>query len=165
MNTGIQDLAPNSKMALALMRDLFGLDTVTAFKEARVPVRCINSAGGYQFFTQLEVCRLRCGHPRGRRHYPRQVQPQSLGRAQGVCDQELSPVSPGTEGSRAKCEFTFRPQLHSYIPNHPDKSKDLQLSRRELAVVAIVMLGIAIMYWGLTAFQHAAIVPQIGAQL
>jgi hypothetical protein len=43
MNTGSRDLAPNSKMALALMRDLFGLDTVTAFKEARVPVRCINS--------------------------------------------------------------------------------------------------------------------------
>ena len=55
MNTGIQDLAPNSKMALALMRDLFGLDTVTAFKEARVPVRCINSAGGYQFFTPTAV--------------------------------------------------------------------------------------------------------------
>jgi len=55
INTGIQDLAPNSKMALALMRDLFGLDTVTAFKVARVPVRCINSAGGYQFFTPTAV--------------------------------------------------------------------------------------------------------------
>ncbi len=31
------------KMAVALMRDLFGLDTVTALKEAKVPVRCINS--------------------------------------------------------------------------------------------------------------------------
>ena len=39
------------KMALALMRDLFDLDTVMAFKEAKVPVRCINSAGGYQLFT------------------------------------------------------------------------------------------------------------------
>jgi hypothetical protein len=38
------------KMALALMRDLFDLDTVMAFKEAKVPVRCINSAGGYQLF-------------------------------------------------------------------------------------------------------------------
>jgi pimeloyl-ACP methyl ester carboxylesterase len=28
---------------------------VTAFKEARVPVRCINSAGGYQFFTPTAV--------------------------------------------------------------------------------------------------------------
>jgi pimeloyl-ACP methyl ester carboxylesterase len=43
------------KMALALMRDLFGLDTVMAFKEAKVPVRCINSAGGYQFFTPTAV--------------------------------------------------------------------------------------------------------------
>ena len=34
---------------------LFGLDTVTAFKEAKVPVRCINSAGGYQFFTPTAV--------------------------------------------------------------------------------------------------------------
>jgi pimeloyl-ACP methyl ester carboxylesterase/nicotinamidase-related amidase len=43
------------KMARALMRDLFGLDTVTAFKEAKVPVRCINSAGGYQSFTPTAV--------------------------------------------------------------------------------------------------------------
>jgi pimeloyl-ACP methyl ester carboxylesterase len=41
--------AQDPKM-VALMRDLFGLDTVTTFKEAKVPVRCINSAGGYQFF-------------------------------------------------------------------------------------------------------------------
>ena len=47
--------AQDSKMALALMRDLFGLDTVTALKEAKVPVRCINSAGGYQFFTPTAV--------------------------------------------------------------------------------------------------------------
>jgi pimeloyl-ACP methyl ester carboxylesterase len=31
------------------------LDTVTAFKEAKVSVRCINSAGGYQFFTPTAV--------------------------------------------------------------------------------------------------------------
>jgi pimeloyl-ACP methyl ester carboxylesterase len=43
------------KMARALMRDLFGLDTVMAFKEAKVPVRCINSAGGYQSFTPTAV--------------------------------------------------------------------------------------------------------------
>src|SRR5260370_3627128 len=47
--------AQDPKMALALMRDLFGLDTVMAFKEAKVPVRCINSAGGYQFFTPTAV--------------------------------------------------------------------------------------------------------------
>jgi hypothetical protein len=38
--------AQDPKMALALMRDLFGLDTVAAFKEAKVPVRCINSFCG-----------------------------------------------------------------------------------------------------------------------
>jgi pimeloyl-ACP methyl ester carboxylesterase len=47
--------AQDPKMALALMRDLFSLDTVMAFKEAKVPVRCINSAGGYQFFTPTAV--------------------------------------------------------------------------------------------------------------
>ncbi len=39
------------KMALALTRNLFGLDTGKLLKEAKVPVRCINSAGGYKFFT------------------------------------------------------------------------------------------------------------------
>jgi pimeloyl-ACP methyl ester carboxylesterase/nicotinamidase-related amidase len=43
------------KMALALTRDLFGLDTGKLLKEAKVPVRCINSAGGYQFFTPTVV--------------------------------------------------------------------------------------------------------------
>ena len=47
--------AKDPKMGLALMRDLFSLDTVTALKEAKVPVRCINSAGGYQFFTPTAV--------------------------------------------------------------------------------------------------------------
>jgi pimeloyl-ACP methyl ester carboxylesterase/nicotinamidase-related amidase len=43
------------KMALALTRDLFGLDTGKLLKEAKVPVRCINSAGGYKFFTATAV--------------------------------------------------------------------------------------------------------------
>jgi pimeloyl-ACP methyl ester carboxylesterase len=43
------------KMGLALMRDLFGLDTRKLLKEAKVPVRCINSAGGYKFFTPTAV--------------------------------------------------------------------------------------------------------------
>src|SRR5258708_7605463 len=46
--------AQDPKMG-ALMRELFGLDTVTAFKEAKVQVRCINSAGGYQFFRPTAV--------------------------------------------------------------------------------------------------------------
>ena len=47
--------AQDPKMGLPLMRDLFGLNTVTVFKEANVSVRCINSAGGYQFFTPTSV--------------------------------------------------------------------------------------------------------------
>ena len=83
------------KMALALMRDLFGLDTSKLLKEAKVQVRCINSAVGYKFFTpngrrdQQEVCRLRGGHHRRRRPSADageagRVQPQTPGRAQGV---------------------------------------------------------------------------------
>jgi pimeloyl-ACP methyl ester carboxylesterase len=43
--------AQDQKMAVALMRDLSDVDTPKALKEAKVPVRCINSAGGYAFFT------------------------------------------------------------------------------------------------------------------
>jgi sigma-B regulation protein RsbQ len=42
------------KMALALMRDLFDLDTRKLLEE-EVPVRCINSAGEYKFFTPTAV--------------------------------------------------------------------------------------------------------------
>jgi pimeloyl-ACP methyl ester carboxylesterase len=42
-------------IAIALIKDLFALDQKKAFKEAGVPVRCINSAGGYQFFTPTAV--------------------------------------------------------------------------------------------------------------
>ena len=38
------------KAAVAIMRDMFDLDTAKAFKEAKVPVRCVNSAGGFKFF-------------------------------------------------------------------------------------------------------------------
>jgi pimeloyl-ACP methyl ester carboxylesterase len=47
--------AQDQKMALGLMRDFFALDTKKLLKEARTPVRCINSAGGYQFFTPTAV--------------------------------------------------------------------------------------------------------------
>jgi pimeloyl-ACP methyl ester carboxylesterase len=47
--------AQDPTMALGLMRDLSGLDTKKLLKEAKVPVRCINSAGGYQFFTPTAV--------------------------------------------------------------------------------------------------------------
>jgi pimeloyl-ACP methyl ester carboxylesterase len=43
------------KMAIALMRDNLGLDLKTLFKEAKVPVRCVNSAGGYAFYNPTAV--------------------------------------------------------------------------------------------------------------
>ena len=42
-------------IAIALIKDLFALDQKKAFKEAGVPVRCINSAGGFPFFTPTAV--------------------------------------------------------------------------------------------------------------
>jgi pimeloyl-ACP methyl ester carboxylesterase len=45
----------DQKMALGLMRDMSGLDLKVLLKEARTPVRCINSSGGYQFFTPTAV--------------------------------------------------------------------------------------------------------------
>lgn len=45
----------DQKMAIGLMRDMSGLDTVVLFKEAKVPIRCINSGGGYQFHRPTEV--------------------------------------------------------------------------------------------------------------
>jgi pimeloyl-ACP methyl ester carboxylesterase len=47
--------AQDQKMAVGLMRDLQGLDNKTLLKEAKVPVRCINSAGGFQFFTPTAI--------------------------------------------------------------------------------------------------------------
>jgi pimeloyl-ACP methyl ester carboxylesterase len=47
--------AQDEKMAVALMRDLSGLDTKVLLKEAKVPVRCINSAGGFKFFTKTDI--------------------------------------------------------------------------------------------------------------
>ena len=43
------------KMATGLMRDLSAQDLKALLKEAKVPVRCINSAGGFQFFTPTAV--------------------------------------------------------------------------------------------------------------
>jgi hypothetical protein len=47
--------AQDPKMAVALMRDLSNQDTKTLLKEAKVPVRCINSSGGFKFFTATDV--------------------------------------------------------------------------------------------------------------
>src|SRR5262245_16425259 len=47
--------AQDQKMATGLMRDMTGLDQKQLLQEAKVPVRCINSAGGFQFFTPTAV--------------------------------------------------------------------------------------------------------------
>jgi pimeloyl-ACP methyl ester carboxylesterase len=47
--------AQDQKMALGLMRDLTGRDLKTLLKDAGVPVRCINSGGGFKFFTPTAV--------------------------------------------------------------------------------------------------------------
>jgi pimeloyl-ACP methyl ester carboxylesterase len=47
--------AQDPKMATALMRNMSALDQKKLLQEARVPVRCINSAGGYQFFAPTAV--------------------------------------------------------------------------------------------------------------
>jgi pimeloyl-ACP methyl ester carboxylesterase len=45
----------NPKMAVALMRDIFSVDIAKLLQEAKVPVRCINSGGGYAFFNPTAV--------------------------------------------------------------------------------------------------------------
>jgi pimeloyl-ACP methyl ester carboxylesterase len=47
--------AQDQQMAIGLMRDLSSLDTKTMMQDAKVPIRCINSGGGYQFFTPTAV--------------------------------------------------------------------------------------------------------------
>ena len=47
--------AQDQKMALGLMRDMSRLDMKKMLKEANVPVRCINSGGGFAFFTPTDV--------------------------------------------------------------------------------------------------------------
>lgn len=42
--------AQDPAIAVAIFRDLPRLDTKALLKEAKVPVRCINSAGGFQFY-------------------------------------------------------------------------------------------------------------------
>jgi pimeloyl-ACP methyl ester carboxylesterase len=47
--------AQDQKMALGLMRDMSAADLKALLKDAKVPVRCINSSGGYKFFTPTAV--------------------------------------------------------------------------------------------------------------
>jgi len=94
------------KMALALMRDLFGLDTSKLLKEAKVPVRCINSAGGYKFFTPTAVetnkkyADFGAVTIEGVGHYPMLEKPEEFNRKLRDVLKELRPgsesASPGT---------------------------------------------------------------------
>ncbi len=47
--------AQDKKMALALMKDLMAADHKVLLKNANVPVRCVNSGGGYTFFTPTAI--------------------------------------------------------------------------------------------------------------
>jgi pimeloyl-ACP methyl ester carboxylesterase len=47
--------AQDQKMAIGLMADMSKLDQAKLLKEAGVPVRCINSAGGFQFHRPTQV--------------------------------------------------------------------------------------------------------------
>jgi pimeloyl-ACP methyl ester carboxylesterase len=47
--------AQDPTMAVGLMTDLTGLDMKPILKDANVPVRCINSSGGFQFFTPTAI--------------------------------------------------------------------------------------------------------------
>ena len=47
--------AQDPKMALGLMRDFSRLDAKATMKEAKAPVRCINSAGSFKFFTPTDI--------------------------------------------------------------------------------------------------------------
>lgn len=52
---GAKAAARDPAVVVPLMKDLFALDQAKAFKEAGVPVRCVNSAGGYKYFTPTAV--------------------------------------------------------------------------------------------------------------
>src|SRR5262249_40031690 len=48
-------LAQDEKMAVGLMRELTRVDSKTLLKEAKVPVRAINAAGGFKFGMKTSV--------------------------------------------------------------------------------------------------------------
>src|ERR1041385_4651170 len=58
---GSKAAAQDPKMAVALMSDLFRADAKMLLREANVPVRCINSAGGYPFYNPTMVEKNRTG--------------------------------------------------------------------------------------------------------
>lgn len=79
--------AQEPKMAMALMRDIFTLDTAKYLSEAKVPVRAINSGGGYAFFkpTAVEINKKYADFTAvsmdGVGHYPMLEKPEEFNRA------------------------------------------------------------------------------------
>ena len=47
--------AQDQKRAIGLIRDMTGLDQKSIMKDAKVKIRCINSSGGFKFFTPTSV--------------------------------------------------------------------------------------------------------------
>ena len=45
----------DQRMAIGLMRDMMGLNQAAILKDAKVPVRCINSSGGFKFHTPTDA--------------------------------------------------------------------------------------------------------------
>jgi len=92
------------KMALALMSDLFGLDTRKLLKEAKVPVRCINSAGGGAV-TIDDVG-----------HHPMLEKPDEFDRKLRDVIKELRPRSDPPRPARARGEETLLSLANNSLP-------------------------------------------------
>ena len=87
------------------MRDLFGLDTGKLLHGAKVPVRCLNSAGGYKSFipTAVETNKKYADFGaviiKGVGHYPMLEKPDEFNRKlrevlEEACAEEVSPPRP-----------------------------------------------------------------------
>ena len=88
--------AQDPKMALALFRDFPNVGTKALLKEAKVPVRCINSAGGFQWYvpTANEINKKYADYHaifmEGVGHFPMLEKPEEFNRKllrspQGLC--------------------------------------------------------------------------------
>jgi pimeloyl-ACP methyl ester carboxylesterase len=110
------------KMALALMSDLFGLDTRKLLKEAKVPVRCINSAGGYKFFTPTAVETNKKYADFGAvtiddvGHHPMLEKPDEFDRKLRDVLKELRPRSDPPRPARARGEETLLSLANNSLP-------------------------------------------------
>ena len=97
----------DQKMAIGLMRDMSKRTRRQLMKEAKVPVRGINSAGGFQFHmpTEVEINKkyadFKAVTIEGRRPLPdageaEGVQREAAGDAEGVCFEEITSATATT---------------------------------------------------------------------